>query len=234
MSQTYDPDCFGSGHQAQLDLDKMKNNFAALKSSFSGTASPGNSEAGMLWFHTTNKLLKVRNDANDAWLGVMAADAAHKIFVYRNTAPDGWAIDASVKDCVLALKTDTGTNAYNYEGGNVRGTWTQPDHTLLVSEVPSGLGGPVQSAGGAHAYFYVSPCNVNEATPYSGATGRYMYQPAYLTQFGSSQGLATLGSDWVYFEDAYTAPAGGGGQPHNHGNTYRPYAAVGTLQYMNI
>lgn len=201
MSQTYDPDCFGGGHQAQLDLDKMKNNFAALKSCFSGTASPGNTEAGMLWFHTTNKLLKMRNNANDAWLGIMAADAAHKIWVYRNTAPDGWAIDASVKDCVLALRTDTGaTNPYNYEGGNVRGTWTPTGHTHAVGSLVASTSHSItaysslfraETEYGADAIYSIS-CSA-PSTTLSGSTA------------------------------SSSAPA-----------TDRPYAAVGTLQYMNI
>ncbi len=205
MSQTYDPDCFGGGHQAQLDLDKMKNNFAALKSSFSGAASPGNTEAGMLWFHTTNKLLKMRNNANDAWLGVMAADAAHKIFVYRNTAPDGWAIDSTIKDCVLALKTDTGaTNPYNYEGGSIRGTWTPTGHTHSSGTLAASV-----SLSHSLDYFYAS-----------GGSPEPPYGVNVVTSVGNHSASCAVNSGAT---GSSSAPA-----------TDRPYAAVGTLQYMNI
>ena len=70
MSQTYTDNCYQSDHVAVTDVANMENNFAALKSSFSGAASPSNTVAGMWWFDTTNNLLKIRNEANSAWISV--------------------------------------------------------------------------------------------------------------------------------------------------------------------
>ena len=70
MAQDFTDDCFGTSHVGQTDLTNMKNNFACLKSCFSGTSAPSNPVAGMLWYDTTNNLLKLRNAANNAWLEI--------------------------------------------------------------------------------------------------------------------------------------------------------------------
>jgi hypothetical protein len=80
MSQDFTDDCYASGHQATTDLENMEKNFAALKSSFSGTTAPANTVAGMLWYDTTQKLMKQRDSANSTWFGFMVADSSHKIW----------------------------------------------------------------------------------------------------------------------------------------------------------
>ena len=63
-------DCFDASHVGQTDLGNIENNFACLKSSFSGTSAPSNPVAGMVWYDTTNNLEKLRNAANNAWLEI--------------------------------------------------------------------------------------------------------------------------------------------------------------------
>ena len=134
MTQDFTEDPYDPDHVADTDLENMEDNFLTLKSSFSGPASPPNPVAGLDWFDTAKKVKKVRNTANDAWLGLMHADASHKIPVYRNNQPDGWLIDSGVTDCVIALKG--GSQAYNTAAGAIAGTWQNPDHTLTVPEMP--------------------------------------------------------------------------------------------------
>lgn len=52
---------------ATLTSDHIPNALAAVRSSFSGTTEPSDTTPGMLWFDTSEKLLKIRNDADDAW-----------------------------------------------------------------------------------------------------------------------------------------------------------------------
>jgi hypothetical protein len=228
MSQAFTDDCFAAGHQALDDLQYFENNFAALKSMFSGAAAPANLVAGMHWFDTTKKALKLRNNANDAWLGIMQADASHKIWVYRNTAPDGWAIDAAVTDVVLALKG--GSNAYNANGGTQAGSWTQPDCTLGVANLPAHDHG----SGGSHTHdvegykgssVYEGPEGAGATTQWGGPhtwVGTMSWQTHNPTYYR----LATVA--------AHTHTSVGSGSAHNHGTTYRPAAAIGTLQYMDL
>jgi hypothetical protein len=219
MSQNWADDCYNySGHQVVVDMQQIENNLAALKSMFSGTSAPADPIAGMCWFdENTGKSPKIRNKANAAWLGLMQADASHKLWVYRNTAPDGWAIDAAVVDVVLALKG--GTAAYNANGGTQAGTWTQPDCTLSVAQIP------------AHDHGAQTPAitvTTRTSTTGSGATN--------FIGVGDdvSQGNNTNTTVVTAAQPAHTHTSVGSGAAHNHGTVHRPAAAVGTMQYMNI
>lgn len=70
MAQTYNDAVPASTRNALEDLTAIRNNFAALKSSFSGATAPPNPVAGMWWYDTTANILKLRNEANNAWLDV--------------------------------------------------------------------------------------------------------------------------------------------------------------------
>lgn len=71
MSQDFTDDCFGAENEAQSDLANMEKNFAALKSMFSGASAPANTVAIMPWGDTTAHILKIRNEANDAWINLI-------------------------------------------------------------------------------------------------------------------------------------------------------------------
>jgi len=51
-------------------FESLKNDFEALRTCFSGSSAPGNPVAGMWWYDTTANMLKLRNEANNAWLNV--------------------------------------------------------------------------------------------------------------------------------------------------------------------
>lgn len=70
MAQNYDDNAPAWGNPTDSDVAKIKNNFEALKSTFSGASQPPNPVAGMWWYDTTAHILKVRNEANNAWLSV--------------------------------------------------------------------------------------------------------------------------------------------------------------------
>lgn len=70
MSQNYSDDVFGSTQQVQTNMQQIEDNFACLKSSFSGAAAPPDPVAGMWWFDTDANILKLRNEDNNAWLSI--------------------------------------------------------------------------------------------------------------------------------------------------------------------
>lgn len=70
MAQNYDDNAPAWGNQTDSDVTKIRDNFAALKSTFSGASQPPNPVAGMWWYDTTAHVLKVRNEVNNAWLDV--------------------------------------------------------------------------------------------------------------------------------------------------------------------
>lgn len=70
MAQDWTDDCFDAGHVAQEDMANIEKNLLCLKGLFSGASAPSNPVAGLLWLDTTNHLLMMRNEANNAWLTV--------------------------------------------------------------------------------------------------------------------------------------------------------------------
>jgi hypothetical protein len=144
--------------------------------------------------------------------------AAFKIWVYANTAQEGWVIDTDdATDRVLAFKG--GSDAYNANGGTNAGTWTQPNHvhtfTLTTTELPA---------------------HVHQMREGDGDLCEYP------TVGGASEmsGLPADDPEWTYSSKAAlnTASAGTGSQGSvDNGataNTYRPAAAIGTMQFPDV
>lgn len=100
----YDKDAY-SAHAIMSNVELM---FATLKSTFSGTSAPSDMVAGMLWLDTTNHLLKIRNEANDAWLTLfdLANFGAFLDIISEKSSGVGVTIDGVLlKDS--QVKTDT-------------------------------------------------------------------------------------------------------------------------------
>ena len=207
MAQTWTDDTFAAGHVAQTDLQNMENNFACLKSCFSGAAAPAGAVAGQLWFETDQKVLKTRNAANNAWYGLFHGDTSEKRLVYRDAAMDGYARDAGVTDKVIALKG----GATYVAGGATAGTAGISDHTLTDADVP--------------VHFHYGSIAVKD--------GASAMLRAAVGNAGVRQCLATAPASW---DAAYgrTDTKGSGGAHSHGGATYRPAGAVCILIYLDL
>jgi hypothetical protein len=221
MAQNWTTDVYALGHTGSTDLQNMENNFAVLKSLFSGISAPSNNVAGQPWFDETNKILKIRNQANSGWLGVMYGDSSTKIWMYSNVAGDGWVIDSTLTDVVLAIKG--GSQAYNANGGTTGGTWTQPNHQLVASEIPDHAHSGTVNSGGTHNHTTTSILTHD----FAGGTPGWR-------DGDSGSGVVTSSSNGAHTHTFTTNTDGGGDGNHNHGTTYRPAAAIGTLQYPKL
>jgi hypothetical protein len=211
MSQTWTDDVFATGHAYNTDLGNMESNFAALKSLFSGASQPASMAACHPWFDTAKHVLKIRNDGGSAWNGLMHGDVSQKIWVYRNAAMSGWAIDAGVSDKVMALK---GGSIY-VTGGATAGSWT--------------ISGLTNAADATHTH--TGPSHSHTGTADASASG-------LLLVAGSTD--YDLGPSHTHSLTIAVSGTGntGSGTSHNHtishdGST-RPAAAVGTLQYLDL
>jgi hypothetical protein len=234
MAQTWTDDVYAADHAGQTDLQNMENNFQALKTNFSGASAPSGAVAGMVWYHTS-KGLRIRNAGNSAWIKALQGDAGSKCWFYRNDTAEGWVVDTSVTDRVLAIKG--GSQSYNVNGGNPAGTWTISGITVNNESAHThGLGSHV------HQWYDNKGLNSADKTyDYSGAeasvwTGgeKSLSGPAYGIGFEYGATISTIA-------DAYTKAASGNtaaGSAHNHsltfGSSWRPSAAVGTLQYPDL
>lgn len=76
---------------------------AALASLSSGTSEPSSTYANMLWYDTTNDLLKMRNEDDDAWITLAYLDQTADEVEFRT------AVIQAIDSAGLALKTDEGT-----------------------------------------------------------------------------------------------------------------------------
>lgn len=60
--------------------------FQALASLNSGTSEPATKYANMLWYDTTNNILKMRNEANNAWVNLLYLDQINAlVHILENT-----------------------------------------------------------------------------------------------------------------------------------------------------
>lgn len=147
----------------------------------------------------TDKLLIGRNNGSGGYTNYLADPRTIgflpgvTMWFYANTAPLYWQVDSSLSDRVLAVKG--GSQAYTNFGTG--GTWTQPSHTLTVTEMPSH----------SHAIDGMDSGKTSETRVGRGGT---LSNPNLFTY---PAGTAIKNT--------------GGGAAHNHGSSYRPRAAIG-------
>ena len=229
MVQTWTDDTFAAGHVAQTDLQNMENNFLSLRSSFSGAAAPGDTVAGKQWFDTAQKVLKVRNEGDDGWYGLMHGDVSEKRLVYRNAAMEGYARDSGVTDKVIALKG----GATYVAGAATAGTWTISGLTAANESAHTHnhnhqWHNAIYAAGGTpESYTYDSAGN---ALVYDDE-GFNKGQAGPAGKFGSD-------SDSRDHVDAYTKKTATAGSAHTHAvsqsGAWRAAAAVCILVYLDL
>jgi len=139
MAQNWTEDVFDLSHEGETDLQNIENNFQCLKTLFSGASFGLTPAAGHPWYDTSTSilgsgLLKIRKQANDGWLGVLALAQESSnglIWFHGNNMSnqEGWVIDVSItEDRVMALKNH-GSGTYTV-GRTVSGQWVINDLTI--------------------------------------------------------------------------------------------------------
>ena len=180
-----------------------------------GLDDPDNFQIGTLQFD------KVSDGSNDIYLPTNGMDDAKFMlgnsstiaWFYLNTAPPGWKVLSTGADTVLAVAG--GSQAYNVNGGNSAGTWTQPDHTLVEAEMPEHTHTGSTNTTGAHTHSLTTFNTVDTS-----GIGWGTLDSGSASKTTSSNG-----------DHSHTVTVGntGGDTAHNHGTTYRPSASVGKL-----
>jgi len=131
MTQNYTDNIPAWGNQVDDDVEKMANNFAALKSCFSGATAPPDAVAGMWWYDTTAHILKVRNEANNAWQSVWDL-ANNKPIIANNTLAD---FNAALKSPAAGTEgfRKLGTGALDAMPGNT--SLVPPDGSVTAAKL---------------------------------------------------------------------------------------------------
>jgi hypothetical protein len=223
MAQTYTEDCFAANHAGLTDLQNMEDNFHALKTMFSGSSAPANSTAGMPWFDTAKKILKIRNSTSGAWLGVHYSSTAVRYWAHTNAAEDGWVVDSSIIDRVVGIRG--GTGGYNVAGGSTAGSWTISG--LSVSTIAP------------HTHRWYAPSNSTAPDVVFGSSGEWTYLPstnnAKVAGFGFIPVLSSGSTaDLAISANLYVESGGGSSQSISSDFSWRPAAAMGVLQYVDL
>ena len=215
MSQTYTDNCFATDHAVQTDMQNMENNFAALKSAFSGATTPADTVAGMWWFDTTTNILKLRNEANNAWQSVW--DFANNKPVITNLSGEitGAMIAAAIKDPAVGtagLRT-LGTGAQQAASGSDSRFGTVPNGYVIEAK----LGNGAATQGKLQQYAAGNYLQGGHATERTTTSGTYKkVKEIYIPRGGTLRVKFDLHSHAV----GYLV----------HGKVYRNGGAVGTEQ----
>ena len=138
MSQTYTDNVFATDHAVQTDMQNIENNFVALKSTFWGPDAPSDPVAGMWWGDTTNKIIKLRNEANNAWLSIW--DFANNKPIVTNIVSADFA--AALKDPAAGtagLRT-LGTTGIKAAAGNDSRFETVPNAYVTQAKLKTSQG----------------------------------------------------------------------------------------------
>ena len=206
MSQTYVDDCYGSAHTATTDLQAFEDNFAALKSAFSGATEPANTVAGMWWFDTTANILKLRNEANNAWQSVW--DFANNKPVIANLSNEitGAMISSAIKDAAAAtpsLRT-LGTGATQACAGNDSRLGVPADLSITTAKLANDAVTNAKLADNAVKTENIYAGHVTEAKMAASAIS----QTKLKTSYGevSGEGTKTLpGGQYGFYPQLYWA-----------------------------
>lgn len=140
MSQDYTPDLYSQGTVADTTLQHMEENFAALKSDFSGSTQPSNMVAGMWWFDTTSKYLMIRNEANNAWQYVWNFANLKPVVGNLYNEITHAMCSSLLKDPAQATEglRSLGTGAYQACAGNDARLSAPPDGTVSQAKLKTG------------------------------------------------------------------------------------------------
>jgi hypothetical protein len=203
VAETYD-----GGRIAATDLQRIEDNFAYLRVSFRSGSAPSDPGGllsgleGVIWWDSTKKNFKGRSDS--AWRALLSASTAFKLWVYLNAADDGWVVDSSVADMVLALK---GGATYT-TGADTAGSWQVSGLTRAEHSHTDGTYKANHSHGMTRIQSYLGgwPDTIQDCPVSTDPTN------ADITGASGPQSNATINSN----------------------ETWRPEAAVGTLQYPNV
>jgi len=189
MSQTYTDNCFQSDHVAQTDMQNIENNFAALKSLFSGSSAPPNPIAGMPWFDIDTDQLYIRNKDNDQWLALDFIPGTIILFG-QASAPLGWTKVTSWTDnsmlCINSQANGTALGAGGSANPQSTHTHTGPAHT---------------HTGPAHAHIISYTANTGV-----GASEGAFTRVNFITSSTSSSGTGATGSSGTGATGGNTVP----------------------------
>ena len=125
---------------APLVRADINNALSALVSQNSGASAPSTTYANMIWYDSTNNILKMRNEADDAWISLFYLDQGTDAFrILQNT-----------------LVTDTSGSQIGILGLQAAGNWNAGSATTESLVSPAKIKGAINSIVGFDGNFAAS------------------------------------------------------------------------------
>jgi hypothetical protein len=132
----------------------------ALASNSSGSSAPSTTYANMLWYDTTNNILKMRSEADDAWISLGTLDQSLNTFTPAGLTATSADPDFTVDPTLLANRATIATaiaagGAAGYAAITASTTFLKSslgsfpdDHMVRIEAWGGGGGGSANSLGG--------------------------------------------------------------------------------------
>lgn len=176
---------------APLVRADINNALAALVSQNSGSSAPSTTYANMIWYDTTNNILKMRNEANDAWISMFYFDqAADALRVLQNT-----------------LVTNTSGTQIGILGQQTEGTWIGGSSTTESLVSPAKIKAANVAVGVDQTWQYVGGTRTTNVS-YQNTTGRAI-QVSVTWTAGNTAELAVSDDNSTYVNVSYAASTSG-------------------------
>jgi len=245
MSQDFTDDCFDASHVVATDQAIVENNFAALKSSFSGANDPANPVAGLIRLNTTTHRLGVRNEANGAYLEIWDMVNNKPIIANLSNEITDAMIAAALKDPAAGtpgLRT-LGTGAAAACAGNdarLSDTRTPADSSITAAKFPAPTAGdyyliscsPWYTSAGSYqlyAQFYCPKAGAIRTRVGIKAGGAELYVYARVYKNGSAVGTERNSSsgNYSYYNEDFNISAGDLIQLYMYGTGGYGYMIIG-------
>jgi hypothetical protein len=161
----------------------------------------------------TDKIIVGRNDGAGGYTNYIADPRSIGFLVntvcyfYMSSAPLTWTIVPNSGNKLLAVADNTGNLYSGGGGGTFQGTWQQTDTILSIEQIP------------AHSHAVLTYNNF----------GSFGNEFTSVKRFGNSLTIITNPTGGSGSTTAQSTVPPGATLGHNHGNSWRPAAAVGIL-----
>lgn len=142
MSQDFTDNVYDSSFNVFTVMENIEKNFNALKTTFIGPSAPPNSVTTQFWADTTTHILKIKNEANSAWISIWDLASGKPILSSLSGDITGAMIAAAIKDAAAgtpSLRT-LGTGANQACAGNDYRLGLIPDGSISQAKLKSTSG----------------------------------------------------------------------------------------------
>jgi hypothetical protein len=188
---------------ASAALADINSALQSLASCSSGSSEPSVKYANQLWYDTTTHILKVRNEANSAWISVLYVHQAdNAVHILDNT----YISDTSGNH--VGLLGDQATSEWTTGTGTTESLVSPAKIAAAISALASVTSGQVlgyiaaASVGGVGTYALMYPNNLDTYTQYNWAPGTtfsgssLIYMGASLSNAGGGSTTSVASGTW--------------------------------------